>query len=79
MSADTPNLFAAGRTADGDRKAGASLRVMGTAFATGQAAGIAASAFSQNGVADPAKIRDTLLSQNALIDRTAMPGPIDIR
>jgi hypothetical protein len=79
ISADTPNLFAAGRTADGDQKAGASLRVMGTAFATGQAAGVAASAFSLNGVADPVKIRNTLLSQNALIDRDAMPGPIDIR
>src|SRR5207245_1574395 len=42
MSRDTVNLFAAGRTADGDQIAGASLRVMGTAFATGQAAGIAA-------------------------------------
>ena len=79
MSTDTPNLFAAGRTADGDRKAGASLRVMGTAFATGQAAGVAASVFSLNGVADPSKIRNTLLSQNALIDRDAMPEPIDIR
>lgn len=34
-SVDTPNLFAAGRTADGDQMAGASLRLMGTAFATG--------------------------------------------
>jgi hypothetical protein len=30
------NLFAAGRLADADQKAGASLRVMGTAFATGR-------------------------------------------
>jgi len=44
-SRNTPNLFGAGRTVDGDRGAGASLRVMGTAFATGQAAGVAA-AFS---------------------------------
>lgn len=41
-SRNTPNLFGAGRTVDGDRGAGASLRVMGTAFATGQAAGVAA-------------------------------------
>ena len=40
-SVDTANLFAAGRTADGDQMAGASLRVMGTAFATGQACGVA--------------------------------------
>ncbi len=41
-SRDTPNLFAAGRVADGDRLAGAAIRVMGTAFATGHAAGVAA-------------------------------------
>jgi len=41
-SRNTANLFAAGRTVDGDRGAGASMRVMGTAFATGQAAGVAA-------------------------------------
>jgi hypothetical protein len=52
---------------------------MGTAFAAGHAAGVVASAFSLNGVADPAKIRNTLLSQNALIDRDAMPAPIEIR
>ncbi len=42
MSRDTENLYAAGRCADGDRMAGASLRVMGTALVTGQAAGVAA-------------------------------------
>jgi FAD dependent oxidoreductase len=77
-SADTQNLFAAGRTADGDRQAGASIRVMGTAFATGQAAGVAAAAFAQNGAIDVAAVRKTLLSQNALLDRDAMPGPISI-
>src|SRR6202163_2832379 len=41
-SVDTANVFAAGRTADGDQMAGASLRVMGTAFATGHACGVAA-------------------------------------
>jgi hypothetical protein len=41
-SADTANLFAAGRLLDGDRGAAASLRVMGTSFGTGQAAGVAA-------------------------------------
>lgn len=47
-SRNTSNLFGAGRTVDGDRGAGASLRVMGTAFATGQAAGVAA-AFTADG------------------------------
>ena len=42
MSLDTENLLAAGRCADGDQMAGASLRVMGTALVTGQAAGVAA-------------------------------------
>lgn len=40
-SADLDNLRVAGRVMDGDRGAGASLRAMGTAFATGHAAGVA--------------------------------------
>jgi thioredoxin reductase len=78
MSTDIPNLFAAGRTADGDRQAGASIRVMGTTFATGQAAGVAAAALAQSGAVDPTAVRKTLLTQNALIDRNAMPAPISI-
>jgi hypothetical protein len=68
MSRDTPNLFAAGRVADGDRQAGASLRVMGTAFATGQAAGVAAAGFAADGRTDPQAVRRVLLSQGALIE-----------
>ncbi len=78
MSADTPNLFAGGRTADGDRQAGASIRVMGTAFATGQAAGVAAAVLAQSGAVDPVAVRNTLVAQNALLDRNAMPAPIEI-
>jgi hypothetical protein len=64
-SRNTPNLFAAGRTTDGDRGAGASLRVMGTAFATGQAAGIAA-AFTARGLdAETASVRAELKRQDA--------------
>ncbi|MGW2587895.1 FAD-dependent oxidoreductase [Streptomyces virginiae] len=48
-SSNTDNLFAAGRTVDGDRGAGASLRAMGTAFATGHAAGVAAALTADNG------------------------------
>ncbi len=55
-SVDTPNLFAAGRTADGDQMAGASLRVMGTAFATGQACGVAAAQYADRGAIDAAAI-----------------------
>ena len=73
VSADTPNLFAAGRTADADQRAGASLRVMGTAFATGQAAGVAAACRAQHGRADAAEIRRILKRQNALLDPIDMP------
>src|SRR5260221_1399882 len=67
MSVDTPNLFAAGRTADGDRRAGASLRVMGTAFATGQAAGVAAANYAQNKGVNVDEVRRSLREQGAVI------------
>jgi hypothetical protein len=67
MSVDTPNLFAAGRTADGDRRAGASLRVMGTAFATGQAAGVAAAHYAQNKGVDVDEVRSNLREQGAVV------------
>src|SRR5205807_9512202 len=66
MSRDVCNLFAAGRTADGDRIAGASLRVMGTAFATGQAAGIAAAHFAAAGGVSAPHVRTALAAQGAL-------------
>lgn len=67
-SADTPNLFAAGRTADGDRKAGAAIRVMGTAFATGQAAGVAAAEVARAGRAEAQAVRAELRRQGALLE-----------
>jgi 2-polyprenyl-6-methoxyphenol hydroxylase-like FAD-dependent oxidoreductase len=67
MSVDTPNLFAAGRTADGDRRAGASLRVMGTSFATGQAAGVAAAYYARTKRADAEEVQRSLREQGALI------------
>lgn len=70
-SRDTPNLFAAGRTADGDRKAGAAIRVMGTAFATGQAAGVAAAQVARQGRLDAGRVRDTLREQNAMLEMPA--------
>jgi hypothetical protein len=39
---------------------------------------VAAAAFAQNGAIDVAAVRKTLLSQNALLDRDAMPEPISI-
>src|SRR5476649_971750 len=74
ISVDTPNLFAAGRVADGDQKAGASLRVMGTAFATGQAAGVAAAGFAAEGRTDAQAVRRILLSQGALIETGQLAG-----
>lgn len=68
MSVDTPNLFAAGRVADGDEKAGASLRVMGTAFATGQAAGVAAALCATRGDVNAVEVRRVLKTQGALIE-----------
>jgi hypothetical protein len=62
-----PNLFAAGRTLDADMYAFASLRVMGTAFATGQAAGVAAAQTARNGAVDAAQVRTELVRQGALI------------
>ena len=47
---------------------GASLRVMGTAFATGQAAGVAAALVAEHGGRDAAAVRAVLRRQGALID-----------
>lgn len=68
MSRDTANLFAAGRVVDADRQAGASLRVMGTAFATGQAAGVAAAMLADQGKADSEHVRRILREQGALVE-----------
>jgi len=70
-SVDTPNLFCAGRLADGDRKAGAAIRVMGTAMATGQAAGTAAALTAQDRFA-PEVVRDSLRASGALLDLGAL-------
>lgn len=78
-SADTPNLFAAGRTADGDQKAGASLRVMGTAFATGQGCGVAAATYARKGSAIIAEIQAALREQGALIDGDDLPEPVALQ
>lgn len=78
-SVDTPNLFAAGRCADGDQKAGASLRVMGTAFATGHAAGVAAADLALNGEVAVDRIRAMLRDQDALIDGDNLPAAVPLQ
>lgn len=60
------NLFLAGRVAGADAAAYGSLRVMGTAFATGQAAGIMA-ALAGGSSASAEAVRKELIVQNALI------------
>ena len=72
VSRDTANLFAAGRVVDADREAGASLRVMGTAFATGHAAGVAAALLAGTGGLDAGAVRATLRGQGALIEATEL-------
>jgi hypothetical protein len=62
------NLWVAGRAIGCDELAYGSLRVMGTAFATGQAAGVAAAQVALGGSAeDPGRIRQDLLQQGAIL------------
>lgn len=68
-SVDTPNLFCAGRLADGDRRGGAAIRVMGTAMATGQAAGLAA-ALTARGEFSVAAVQDRLRAAKAVLHRS---------
>lgn len=70
-SVDTRNLFAAGRLADGDSAAGSSIRVMGTSFATGQAAGVAAALLAQGGTSVPA-VQWELENQGAVINAASL-------
>ena len=64
---DAKNLWAAGRTISTDSLALGSVRVMGTGFATGQAAGVAAALTLQNENYDIKKVQEELLKQGALI------------
>ncbi len=68
-SLDTRNLLAAGRTVDGDQKAGAAIRVLATAAATGQAAGVAASQIAATGKISVAAVQEELFRQG----QTATP------
>jgi hypothetical protein len=68
QSVDRANLFAAGRTLDADAYAFSSLRVMGTAFATGQAAGVAAAYVAAGKALEPEPVRAELRRQGAILD-----------
>jgi hypothetical protein len=64
---DIDNLWAAGRTIDCDTTTFVSIRVTGTAMATGQAAGAAAAVYSNKGFVTADNVRTELVRQNALI------------
>lgn len=70
-SRDTPNLFCAGRLADGDRKGGAAIRVLGTSMATGQAAGTAA-ALTAKGKFSPLAVQTELRRAGAVIEQSEL-------
>ena len=61
------NLFAAGRVIDADGDAFGSARVMGTAFATGHASGVAAALVASGHSAEVAAVRAELLRQHAIL------------
>jgi hypothetical protein len=65
---DIANLRLAGRVIGADPRAYGSVRVMGTAFATGQAAGISAALACKGGTAtDVSHLRKLLLEQGAIL------------
>jgi hypothetical protein len=51
---------------------------MGTAFATGQAAGVAAACHARGGPLEAAEVRKVLASQGALLDPADMPAPVTV-
>jgi len=64
---DAKNLWAAGRLISTDSMALGSIRVMGTGFATGQAAGVAAALTLDKTTYDIKKVQEELIRQGALI------------
>ena len=72
MSFDTDNLYSAGRLVDGDKSAGAAMRVMGTSFATGHAAGVAA-ALQVRGSMDVQAVQAELKLQGAVLSTEGLP------
>ena len=64
---DFENLYGAGRMISSDDAAFAAVRVMGTCFATGHGAGVAAAWQALHGTAEVAKIQEELRRQGALV------------
>ncbi|BCH23664.1 membrane protein [Mesorhizobium sp. L-8-3] len=66
-AAGISNLRLAGRVIGSDPKAYGSIRVMGTAFATGHAAGVSAALATEDAATDIGLLRKTLEGQGAVI------------
>lgn len=66
-SRDLSNLWGGGRLVSSDSTGLGSLRVMGTSFVTGQAAGVAASQQALTGIYEVKDVQDVLKEQNALL------------
>lgn len=67
QSKSIANLYGAGRMISADEAAFAAVRVMGTCFATGHAAGVGAACQALDGRVDVARVQAELLRQGALI------------
>lgn len=67
QSANVENLYGAGRVVSADSVGFAAVRVMGTCFATGQAAGVAAAIQAKKGSAEAGQVRAELEKQGAMI------------
>jgi hypothetical protein len=65
---DVDNVLVAGRLVGADSRAYGSTRVMGTAFATGQAAGVGAALIAATGDARACDMQSLLRQQGALLD-----------
>ena len=67
QSENVKNLFGAGRMISADEAAFAAVRVMGTCFATGHAAGVGAACLAADERAEIEHVREILKEQNALV------------
>ena len=67
QSENIENLYGAGRMISADEAAFAAVRVMGTCFATGHAAGAAAACQALDGTVDVKHIQEVLKNQGALV------------
>ena len=75
-SMNTKNLYSSGRLVDGDGGGGGAMRVMGTSFATGQAAGVAA-ALRSKGIVAIDLVQRELLFQGAKLKESDLHSVVE--